>query len=352
MKHLKVFKNKKIIITGHTGFKGSWLVYWLYLLGAKVYGISLKPEGTQNHYKSIKSKIKIKSYYLNIINQKKISQLITSIKPDFFFHLAAQALVSKSYMFPKKTIETNVLGTLNILLALNKLKKKCITIIITSDKCYKNKEIKKGYKETDELGGEDFYSSSKASAELIIYAFYKSFILNKNNFLRIATARAGNVIGGGDWSIDRLIPDCVKKWSNNKAVSLRNPQSTRPWQHVLDALNGYLTLSYKLLRNKKINGHSFNFSNKDIDNYSVVDVIKLIQSKWNNVKWKINKERDFYEANLLQLDNKKAKKILKWENKLTLRETINLVSEWYISYYYKKKKILTKDQINYFMKKK
>ena len=225
----KFFKNKRVIVTGHTGFKGSWLVAWLDMLGCNVMGISLDPNSGDNHFKILKKNIKIIDQRSDIRNEKSLKRLIIKFKPDIVFHLAAQSIVSTSYKFPKLTIETNVLGTLNLLTSLNELKKKCTAVLITSDKCYKNKEMTKGYKEDDELGGEDFYSSSKASAELIIHSFYQSFIKNKNKFLRIATARAGNVVGGGDWSKNRLIPDCMRYWSKNKKVILRNPNSTRPW---------------------------------------------------------------------------------------------------------------------------
>ena len=346
----KFFKNKKVIVTGHTGFKGSWLVAWLDMLGCNVMGISLDPNTGDNHFKILKKNIKIIDHRSDIRNEKSLKRLIIKFKPDIVFHLAAQSIVSTSYKFPKLTIETNVLGTLNLLTSLNELKNKCTAVLITSDKCYKNKEMSKGYKEDDELGGEDFYSSSKASAELIIHSFYQSFIKNKNKFLRIATARAGNVVGGGDWSKNRLMPDCMRCWSKNKKVILRNPNSTRPWQHVLEALSGYLHLAYQLNKNERINGESFNFSNNKIKNFTVLKFIKGIKKYWKNANWKIIKKSVFYESKLLQLNNIKAKKILKWDNKLKLVDTIKLVSEWYIAYY-KNKKILTKEQILFYMQK-
>ena len=227
------FKNKRVLVTGHTGFKGSWLVSWLNILGSKVMGISLDPPNGENHFKSLKKNLNIIDKRGDIRNQVFLKKQIKKFKPDIVFHLAAQAIVSTSYDFPKKTFETNVIGTLNILSVLSELNKKCTAILITSDKCYKNIEVTKGYKETDELGGDDFYSSSKASAELLINSFYKSFVKDKNKVLKIATARAGNVVGGGDWSENRLIPDIVKHYFSNNKISIRNPNSTRPWQHVL-----------------------------------------------------------------------------------------------------------------------
>ena len=352
MVNYNFFKNKRILVTGHTGFKGSWLVTWLNLLGSKVMGISLNPSDSENHFNILKNDLKIIDRRGDIRNFEYLKKNIKKFKPDIIFHLAAQAIVSTSYKYPKETIETNVLGTLNLLNILSELKHKCITVLITSDKCYKNIEVSRGYKETDQLGGDDFYSSSKASAELIINSFYKSFIKDKNKFLRIATARAGNVIGGGDWSKNRLIPDCVRFWSKNKVVILRNPNATRPWQHVLEALSGYLHLAYQLNKNKSLNGESFNFSNNQIKNFTVLKFIKGIQKFWKKANWKVNKKVFFYESTLLQLNSSKSKKILKWKNKLKLNETIKMVAEWYLAYYKNNsRKILTKDQIIYYMKK-
>jgi CDP-glucose 4,6-dehydratase len=347
------FKNKKILVTGHTGFKGSWLVTWLNLLGSDVMGISLNPIKGDNHFKILKKNLNIIDKRGDIRNVNFLKKNIIDFKPDIVFHLAAQAIVSTSYKFPKKTFETNVLGTLNLLSVLSELKHKCIAIFITSDKCYKNIEVSRGYKETDELGGDDFYSSSKASAELVFHSFYKSFIKDKNKFLRVATARAGNVVGGGDWSKNRLIPDCAKSWSKDETVVLRSPNSTRPWQHVLEALSGYLHLAYQLNNKKELNGESFNFSNNDIKNFTVLKFIKGIQKYWRKANWKVDKKSSFYESTLLQLNSNKAKKILKWKNKLKLIETIKLVGEWYRSYYESSsKKILTKKQIVFYMRKK
>ena len=347
------FKYKKVLVTGHTGFKGSWLVTWLNILGCEVMGISLNPTKGDNHFKLLKKNLNILDRRGDIRNEKYLKKHIKQFKPDIVFHLAAQAIVSTSYSHPKLTFETNAIGTLNLLNVLAELKYKCIAVFVTSDKCYKNIEVTRGYTETDELGGDDFYSSSKATAELVIHSFYKSFIKDKNKFLRIATARAGNVVGGGDWSKSRLIPDCVKSWSKNQTVILRNPNSTRPWQHVMEALSGYLHLAYQLNRNKELNGESFNFSNNEIKNFTVLKFIKGIQKYWKNASWKIYKKSSFYESSLLQLNSNKAKKILNWKNKLKLSETIKLVGEWYTSYYKNNKKmILTKDQIIFYMKKK
>ncbi len=351
MNKYKIFKNKKIIITGHNGFKGSWLCIWLSLLGAKIIGISLKNKNPNNHLNLVKKKINIKNFYIDLKQSKKIEKVIIKEKPDFIFHLAAQSLVYKSIENPKLNWETNVLGLLNILNALIKLKNECVGVIITSDKCYKNNEQKKGYKETDILGGIDPYSASKASAEILFNSYFKTYIENKKKNLRLCTARAGNVIGGGDWSSHRLIPDCMKKWLNGKSPEIRNPNSTRPWQHVLEALSGYLDLAIYLKKNKKINGHSFNFSSNKIKNIRVVQFLTKIRDYWPNIGWKTIKKKKFYESSLLQLDNSKAKKLIKWESKLNLNLTITFVVDWYVNFKKDKKNTynITKNQILKFM---
>ena len=325
----KNFKNKRILITGFNGFKGAWLSIWLSHLGAKLYGISLKNSDKNNHYNLVRKNINLKEFYIDIRDRKKLKKTILKIKPDFVFHLAAQSIVYKSIKKPSFNWETNVIGFLNILLSLSELKKKCVGVLITSDKCYKNLERLKGYSEDDILGGEDPYSASKASSEILFNSFFKTFILNKNPYLRVATARAGNVIGGGDWTQMRLIPDCMKKWLYNKTVIIRKPKATRPWQHVLEALNGYLLLASKMSSSKRLNGESFNFSSNKIKNESVINFIKNIKLLWPNIKWKVIKEKKFHESKLLQLNNTKAKKKLKWSAKLNLKETIVYLVDWY-----------------------
>jgi CDP-glucose 4,6-dehydratase len=354
LKKLKIFKNKKVLITGHNGFKGSWLTIWLNLLGAKVIGISLKDNNKSNHFNLVKKKIKIKTYYFDIRNKIKIQNVILKEQPDFIFHLAAQSLVYKSVLNPRFNWETNVIGLLNLLESISKLKKKCYGIIITSDKCYKNLEQNKGYKETDVLGGIDPYSASKASAEILFHSYYQTFFANKKKNIKLCTARAGNVIGGGDWSNFRLIPDCMKMWLNNKKPLIRNPNSTRPWQHVLEALSGYLVLAYELTKNEKINGNSFNFSSNKIKDITVINFLKKINNRWPDIKWKIKKTNKFYESSLLQLDNSKAKKILNWKAKLNINETIDFVVEWYQNFNLNKQNIffISQKQILKFMKKK
>jgi CDP-glucose 4,6-dehydratase len=351
---LKIFKNKKIFITGHNGFKGSWLTIWLNLLGAKVVGVSLKDNNPNNHFNLVRKKIKVKSYYFDIRNKTKLQKIILKEQPDYIFHLAAQSLVYKSVLNPRFNWETNVIGLLNLLESISKLKKKCCGIIITSDKCYKNLEHNKGYKETDTLGGIDPYSASKASSEILFNSYYQTFFDNKKKNIKLCTARAGNVIGGGDWSDKRLIPDCMKMWLNKKTPTIRNPNSTRPWQHVLEALSGYLMLAHELTKNDKINGQSFNFSSNKIKNITVINFLKKIKNKWPDIQWKIQKTNKFYESSLLQLNNSKAKKILNWKAKLNINETINFVVEWYRNFNINKQNIyiISCKQIRKFMEKK
>ena len=328
----KTFKGKKVIVTGHTGFKGSWLTLWLTILGAKVVGISVNNPTVPSHYKILNLKNKIKSYNIDIRNIKKLKKIILSQKPQFFFHLAAQSLVNKSFENPINTWQTNTLGTINILESLRKLKNNCVAVIITSDKVYKNFEIKRGYKENDRLGGIDPYSASKASAELALQSYVKSFF-SKNNKVRIGIARAGNVIGGGDWSNNRLIPDCVKFCSKNKKVKIRNPNSTRPWQHVLEALYGYLTLAIFLKKKKYLHGESFNFGPNSSVERKVITVIKEMKTNWSDIKYIIGKNKKNFESKLLKLNSLKSKKILKWKCVLSFQDTIELTTVWYKNYY-------------------
>ena len=339
-KILNQFKKKKVLITGHTGFKGSWLTAWLKYLGADVMGISLEPNTSPSHFIVSKIGKNIKSIKLDIRNRKKIEKKIISFQPDFVFHLAAQALVGLSYKNAPLTWESNVFGTLNILESLKKLKKKCNVVMITSDKCYLNRETHSGYKETDILGGKDPYSASKASTEILIHSYIKSFF-SKQEKIRIATARAGNVIGGGDWSDNRIIPDCIKSWSKKRPAKLRNPNSTRPWQHVLEAVGGYLCLAINLKFNKKLHGQSFNFGPSLSKEYSVLELVKSMSTHWKNTSWKKNSKhrKFFFESGLLRLNCNKAKKILKWKSVLKFNELTFMVVDWYRNYYLNKKEI-------------
>ena len=334
------FKNKRVIITGHTGFKGSWLTLWLTILGAKVLGISNGAITKPSNFEVQRLKKDIKNKKLDIRNLDQLSISIKNFKPDYIFHLAAQSLVKKSYEKPIYTFETNSIGTLNLLESLRKLKKKCTVIIITSDKSYKNLEIKRGYKEDDLLGGLDPYSASKGSAEFIIQSYLNSYF-NKKSKVNIGIARAGNVIGGGDWSENRLVPDCIRSWSKNISVILRNPHSTRPWQHVLEALGGYLIFALKLNKNNKLHGHVFNFGPSNNNNFSVLALVKTMKECWREVNWKLDtkKNTDVYESKLLKLNSDKAKKILNWKSVMNFKETTLMTIEWYRTFYNNSKNI-------------
>lgn len=347
------FKNKKVLITGHTGFKGSWLSLIMKYFGAKVYGISLNIPKQLSHYKTSKINKHVNEYFLDIKNFTRLNKVILKIKPDFVFHLAAKSLVYYAYKNPLDTFNTNAIGTLNILNSINNLskKKRVCGVIITSDKCYLNSEKKSSYKESDNLGGVEPYSGSKACAEIIFKSFFNTYLKN-NKKVAVCTARAGNVIGGGDWSEKRIIPDCIKAWSKNKTLVIRNPNATRPWQHVLDVLHGYILLAYNLHKNKKFNGDSFNFGPPTNSNYKVIDVIKKISAEWPESKW-IIKKSSFVESTLLKLNSKKSNKKLKWRNKLKFNEILMYVSNWYRYYYYSKKNTeqMTLNQIKEFFYK-
>ena len=341
------YKNKKIIITGHTGFKGAWLTLWMQILGAKVLGISKDIPSKPSFYKIINNK-KIKSKFFDIKDFKKLKKTIKDFSPDYVFHLAAQSLVKKSIDNPLETFNSNIIGTANMLECLKKLKKNCTAIIITSDKCYLNLEKQAGYKETDTLGGKDPYSASKASAEIIIYSYKKTFF-SKNEKINFCSVRAGNVIGGGDWSNNRLVPDIVKAWSKGKSVKIRNMNSARPWQHVLDAVGAYIYLGLILRKNRKLSGEAFNFGPSSNKVYKTKDVINNLSKKLDR-KIKINlSSKKFKESGLLKLNCTKAIKKLGWSSILNFSKTISWTASWYDIYYnhpreiekFSKKQILT-----------
>jgi len=330
----KFYKNKKVFITGHTGFKGSWLTSCLLDFGAKIMGFSKKDEKISN-YKNICYYQKVNNIYSDILNYKLLKKKLIKFNPEIIIHLAAQSLVSDSYRQPYKTIETNIMGTLNIIDISRSIKNLKSLVIITSDKCYLNKEFKKGYKEEDTLGGDDPYSASKASAELIFNAYAKSF-LNFQKKYGFASARAGNVIGGGDWSKDRLIPDSVKSIINKKKLIIRNPNSTRPWQHVLEPVSGYLLLAKKLYENKKKFSGSWNFGPSMREAMSVNNVVKLFFHFLKINKNILTKKGNFKEANLLKLNSNKAIQILQWKNRWNMKKSIQETAKWYKNYLTKK----------------
>ena len=331
-----IYKNKKVLITGNTGFKGSWLTIWLLRLGAKIYGISKDIPTQPSMFEELNLEKRIEHYNKDIRDLKSVKKIIDEIRPDFLFHLAAQPLVSVSYTEPVETVSTNVLGTTNVLEALRTVNGKCIGIIITSDKCYENVEWVWGYKETDILGGKDIYSGSKGAAELIIKSYYHSFFNKSDSNVKIVSTRAGNVIGGGDWAKDRIVPDCICSWINKEKVKIRSPIATRPWQHVLEPLSGYLTLGAQLSKGHVLNGDSFNFGPLSQYNKTVTILIEDLYKYWNNKTaqpYKITGNIKFHEASLLKLNCDKALSLLKWMPALGYDKLIEFTSSWYLEFY-------------------
>lgn len=332
-----IYLNKKVLITGHTGFKGSWLTTWLLDLGSSVIGVSKDIPTKPSNFEELELEKKIKHHQLDIRDYNKISQIISQEKPDFIFHLAAQAIVSTSYNEPVETVSTNVMGTCNILDALKNSNHKCSAIIITSDKAYDNIEQIWGYRESDSMGGKDIYSGSKGAAELIIKSYFHSFFKQKKSNVRISVARAGNVIGGGDWAKDRIVVDAMSAWSKGSKVEIRNPKSTRPWQHVLEPISGYLRLGQKLNSDIKLNGEAFNFGPKSDQNYSVKKLIHDLSKYWNfdtsDDAYIITDNIPFHEAQLLKLNCDKASVSIDWEPNLDYSDTIKFTSEWYYNFY-------------------
>ena len=348
----KFWKNKKVFLTGHTGFKGSWFCIFLNLLGAKVRGYSLKPEQKYNLFNLAKiNKLINFSIIGDIRNYDKLKKSITEFSPDFIVHMAAQSLVGNSYVNPKYTYEVNTLGTINILNILNELNYIKSALIITTDKVYFNNNKKKYYKENDSLGGYDPYSNSKSCAELSVNSYNHSFFKKKNIF--VATARAGNVIGGGDFSIDRILPDYFRSLSKNKRLILRAPNSIRPWQHVIDPLYGYLLLLMKLYKKQKFDENSWNFGPNKSNNQSVNEIVNLINKEFNYsvkvIKKNLNSKK-YYESKVLTLNSLKAKKCLGWKAKYNLKESIKLIFIWHKQFLQKKNILkISQDQIiNYF----
>lgn len=330
-----IYRNKKVFITGHTGFKGSWLSIWLQTLGAKVCGYSLKPNTNPSMYRELDIENKIeKSIIGNILDYEKLEDSINDFQPEIIFHLAAQPIVRLSYKEPKLTYETNVIGTLNVLEVARKCKSVKAFVNVTTDKCYENKEIARGYKEDEPMGGYDMYSSSKGCVEIMSSSYRRSF-LQEEDSMSMATARAGNVIGGGDWAEDRLIPDCIRYINQNKAIEIRNPIAVRPWQHVLEPLSGYLLLGQKLLETGKDYAEGFNFGPSEESVLKVSEVAQKIIDNYNKGEVIVHKKDNLHEANLLMLNIEKAKTVLNWTPTYTANEAIKETVEWYKHFYAK-----------------
>ena len=334
---LDCYKDKRVFITGHTGFKGSWLIYALSKAGATIKGYSLAPETNPSLYEQLESKINIQSVIADINDHKKLEKEIINFQPDYIFHLAAQPLVRKSYQQPLNTFETNIIGTANVLNALTKLEKPCTSLLITTDKVYENKEWHYPYRETDRLGGYDPYSASKACAELVINSYVQSFFnLSKYNVHKkgIVSVRAGNVIGGGDWSVDRLIPDIVKSVAQDKEIVIRNPNAQRPWQHVLEPVFGYLQLGFLLNKEPLKYSGSWNFGPENTDNLPVIEIAKQAIKIWGKGKIDLKVDPNApHEAGLLRLDISKAINLLKWKPLMNTATAVERTILWYKSYY-------------------
>ncbi len=336
-----IYKGKKVLVTGHTGFKGSWMTLWLTKMGAKVIGYSYDIPTKPSHY--VLLDLDIVSVKGDILDKKKLDATIKKHKPDIVFHLAAQAIVRKSYAEPVETFETNIMGTLNVLEACRKNGVQAI-VNVTSDKCYDNVEKSEGYKETDPMGGSDPYSASKGAAEIVSQSYRKSFSMH----IAIANVRAGNVIGGGDWAKDRLIPDIMRATSKGESVPIRNPFATRPWQHVLEPISGYLLVGAHLLQGKKDTADNWNFGPSTKANLTVREVTEHTKKHWDIIKYEIDQNTAHpHEAKLLMLDSTKANSKLKWksvwDNNKTFEKTVN----WYKNFYTKKKVTTEEDLTSY-----
>ena len=326
-----IFRGKRVLVTGHTGFKGSWLTLWLRELGAELVCISLDTVSQPNHWNLIKLNSVVNDNRLDIRNYQEVLGVFRNTVPEVVFHLAAQPLVRRSYMEPLETWSTNVIGTANVLEACRKTSSVRAVLVVTTDKCYENQEWTWGYRENDQLGGHDPYSASKAGAELVANSYRKAFFRIEGAPL-LATARAGNVMGGGDWSEDRLIPDLVRAIAHQESLEIRSPSATRPWQHVLESLSGYLLLAKKLLEGDLNFEGAWNFGPERNGNRTVAEVLKKLEFLWPEMKWHSSPVPHPHEANLLYLDSTKAHSQLDWQPLWNLDTTLGKTSDWYRTY--------------------
>lgn len=342
-----IYKDKRVFLTGHTGFKGSWLTLWLNKLGAEVYGYSLKPVYEPSHYDLIE--LDTSETIGDIRDYDKLSKTLQKFNPDIVIHMAAQPLVRLSYREPRETFETNVMGTVNLLNACRESGSLKAVVNITTDKCYENREWVWGYRENDPMGGHDPYSASKGCAELVTSSYRNSFFnidkYGKDHQILLSSVRAGNVIGGGDWSDDRLIPDIMKAASIGKEVIIRSPESTRPWQHVLEPLSGYLLVGQKLLEGKKEFSEAWNFGPTDEEAITVLKVVESLKKNWPEVEYRLQPDTDNpHEANLLKLDCSKAHMKLKWKGIWNSEQTFEKTAVWYREFY-KNRRIISEEQL-------
>jgi len=326
------FKGKTVLVTGHTGFKGSWLSIWLRKLGADVIGYALEPYTENDNFVAAKLGSKIKSNIGDIEDYDKLKRVFDKYQPEFVFHMAAQSLVRLSYKQPKLTYDTNVVGTVNLLECCRLTDSVKVIINVTSDKCYENKEWIWGYRENDPVGGYDPYSSSKACSEIITSAYRSSFFNAKEHSKAISTVRAGNVMGGGDWREDRLIPDCIKALKNNKPIGIRSPMSVRPWQHVLEPLNGYLLLASRMYEDRERYSGAWNFGPGHKSVVTVEELVKSLISHWGCGTYRdLSKgmSGEPHETKTLKLDISKAINLLNWSPTLSMNEAIEYTVNWY-----------------------
>ena len=335
------WKNKRVLITGHTGFKGCWLTLMMHNLGAKTFGYAINPISKPDFFDEMKlRRFLVKDYRRDINDFNSLNKVIKKHKPQIVFHLAAQSSVLVSYQDPIDTIKTNVLGTTNILEAINSSKSVKVGVIVTTDKVYLNLERQKKFVENDPLGGRGIFSGNKAASEIVFQSYFQSFFNSKK--INLATVRSGNCIGGGDWTKDRIMKDCAEKLIFNKKIVIRSPNASRPWQHVIEPLHGYIKLAEKMYFNKNFNG-SWNFGPNLKDNMKVLKLVNF-SKKILSSKSRIFKEKQkYYESNHLSLNSSKTLKKLKWKTLLRAKEAIQMTLEWY-SFYYKNRK-LNKDKI-------
>lgn len=337
------FKNRPVLVTGHTGFKGAWLSLWLHELGAEVTGFALPPPTKPSLFQLTRLQELIDHRTGDVRDYAALRRTLKETRPDFIFHLAAQSLVRTSCQKPLETLETNIMGTANLLEAAKEIGYPCSIVLVTSDKCYENRETPRGYRETDPMGGNDPYSASKGCAELIAECWRKSF-LTRNHKIRLATARAGNVIGGGDWAPDRIVPDCIRALRDAKPILVRNPSAVRPWQHVLDPLNGYLTLAARLAgRSGSSCCSAWNFGPDHLNTKTVREITEAVITAWGSGSWKPLKHdcRATAECTLLSLDCAKARRGLGWRPHWGFERAVRETVEWYKLWNSKKTDIRT-----------
>ncbi|MCH7741936.1 MAG: CDP-glucose 4,6-dehydratase [Proteobacteria bacterium] len=329
------WSGKNVLVTGHTGFKGTWLCHWLSQMSADVVGYALAPMTPSSMFETITLVDRVESIIADINDREKLEQVISRVKPDVIFHLAAQALVRASYGNPMETFETNVMGTANLLQALCSLEHHCDVVIVTSDKCYLNIEQHHHYEESDPLGGSDPYSASKACAEIVTSSFRSSYFSATGTHpnIHVASARAGNVIGGGDWAQDRLIPDAIKAWLANDLIKVRNPESVRPWQHVLEPLSGYILLAQKMREQRSL-CRAWNFGPEKDEVITVAELLELARQVWPDLKCDIKPDAGPHEAGLLMLDPGAARHAFGWRSKWNAKEAVQQTFSWYDAWHH------------------